>query len=437
MKFCILWFVCCVIIVSAFHKEIKTLSEIKSEKNSAISSAFSNVIREFLIKNHLEFDLIILREATSHINSVINEIMKQLNGEFPCQIRFIASVDDWDHKLYKSAIFFMPTLEDLKNFHSRSITNEFEKQLNHFFPMKLKFLIYVEELKEITDLADYVKIMLRPNYRFIDARFFEFFLINGDKNVSLLAKSAVSPGKCGKFGLISLNKFRKSNQTWIRDLSNFNHYDNFYGCKIDIELEFSSRFYVDNVEDREYFGMNSYSKESLTEIDYSMFRGMNLELTQAMAYLNNFNVQYCLHFDEAVWIIRTRPDQSCFNPLVITETVTDGLRRNTSRVETGIFQTQSFRFTEFYYLVSPNDFYTNYEKLLMPFDLATWVLLWMTFGFTFVVIFIVNKMPKKFRVAVYGDRVNMPTYNAVGVFFGIGQTKLPKENFSRIEYLLH
>jgi predicted CopG family antitoxin len=142
--------------------EIKTLSEIKSEKNSAISSAFSDVIREFLIKNHLEFDLIILREATGHINSVINEIMKQLNGKFPCQIRFIASVDDWDHKLYKSAIFFMPTLEDLKNFHSRSITNEFEKQLNHFFPLKLKFLIYVEELKEITDLADHVKIMLRP-----------------------------------------------------------------------------------------------------------------------------------------------------------------------------------------------------------------------------------------------------------------------------------
>jgi hypothetical protein len=156
-----------------------------------------------------------------------------------------------------------------------------------------------------------------------------------------------------------------------------------------------------------------------------------------MAAKYNFNAQYCTYFDDprGLLLLRTRPDQSCYQPLALNEIVTDGTREDI-RVNTDLFHTLPYRFTEFKYLVTPNEFYTNYEKLIMPFDMATWVLLWMTFGLTFVIIFVINRMPKKFRVAVYGDRVNMPTYNAVGVFFGIGQTRLPKENFSRILLLL-
>jgi hypothetical protein len=94
--------------------------------------------------------------------------------------------------------------------------------------------------------------------------------------------------------------------------------------------------------------------------------------------------------------------------------------------------TSVFNHVHWNLISTPSEKYTNYEKMVMPFDDDTWYYLFITFGVAFFVVFIVNKMPKKYQDLIFGSGVKMPAYNIVGTFFGIGQTTLPKANFPRI-----
>jgi hypothetical protein len=77
-------------------------------------------------------------------------------------------------------------------------------------------------------------------------------------------------------------------------------------------------------------------------------------------------------------------------------------------------------------------FYTSYEKMILPFDEATWTYLLILFGTGFVVIFIVDFTPRWFRNLIYGKGVNGAAFNMIGTFFGIGQSKEPKNFTGRI-----
>jgi hypothetical protein len=95
-------------------------------------------------------------------------------------------------------------------------------------------------------------------------------------------------------------------------------------------------------------------------------------------------------------------------------------------------------FTDIKYnlFVTPGDPYTPYEKLFLPFDLITWILLAATFGITFLTIFIINRLPRSARSFVYGSKIFTPTLNVISIFFGISQARLPTENFSRLILIL-
>lgn len=83
-------------------------------------------------------------------------------------------------------------------------------------------------------------------------------------------------------------------------------------------------------------------------------------------------------------------------------------------------------------VVTPGEPFTAYEKLFFPFDLPTWISLCCTFLIAFAVIFVVNLKPRIIQEVFYGVGVNSPSLNVLGSFFGIGQNKLPKNNFGRI-----
>jgi hypothetical protein len=87
-------------------------------------------------------------------------------------------------------------------------------------------------------------------------------------------------------------------------------------------------------------------------------------------------------------------------------------------------------------LTLPGELYTPYEKLYLPFDFTTWVMLMSIFTLAFVIIFFINLMPRWIQDVFYGVGIRMPAFNVVGTFFGIGQTRLPEGNFPRMLLLL-
>ncbi|KAG5667315.1 hypothetical protein PVAND_015300 [Polypedilum vanderplanki] len=98
--------------------------------------------------------------------------------------------------------------------------------------------------------------------------------------------------------------------------------------------------------------------------------------------------------------------------------------------------TKPYKAADFYYLVTKNDLYSNYEKLFFPFDNATWIYLSITFGMTFVTIFILQRCPQWIKIIVFGAGVRSPEYNVICILFGFSQRQVPRENFSRILLLL-
>ncbi|KAG5668377.1 hypothetical protein PVAND_016317 [Polypedilum vanderplanki] len=78
------------------------------------------------------------------------------------------------------------------------------------------------------------------------------------------------------------------------------------------------------------------------------------------------------------------------------------------------------------------ELYTPYEKLLLPFDFDTWMLLIFTFTSALSIIFIINRLTKPIQQIVFGKKVQTPSLNVIGTFFGIGQLREPENNFGRL-----
>jgi hypothetical protein len=73
--------------------------------------------------------------------------------------------------------------------------------------------------------------------------------------------------------------------------------------------------------------------------------------------------------------------------------------------------------------------FSAFEKLILPFDLGTWIWTLVTFATAFLTILIVYRM--KAENLVFGDNVTTPSLNVLAAFFGLSQIVMPKRNFAR------
>lgn len=87
------------------------------------------------------------------------------------------------------------------------------------------------------------------------------------------------------------------------------------------------------------------------------------------------------------------------------------------------------------YVYSTGEAYNSYEKLLLPFDMETWISLGGTFMIGFWSIFIIiTTRHIGWQRFIFGLSVRTPAFNMIIAFFGQGQNILPGRNFAR--YLL-
>jgi hypothetical protein len=77
----------------------------------------------------------------------------------------------------------------------------------------------------------------------------------------------------------------------------------------------------------------------------------------------------------------------------------------TSELEESYHPVGSFTFVELYFLVTLNDRYSNFEKVMFAFDKTTWIMLAITFMSTFSGIFFINLMPRRVRRVFYGTGI--------------------------------
>lgn len=86
------------------------------------------------------------------------------------------------------------------------------------------------------------------------------------------------------------------------------------------------------------------------------------------------------------------------------------------------------------FLSSTGNPYDEFEKFILPFDSATWILVSISFINGFVVIAVVKCQRIRFQNLVFGKGVRTPNFNMLMAIFGQPQNILPSTNFAR--YLL-
>ena len=88
--------------------------------------------------------------------------------------------------------------------------------------------------------------------------------------------------------------------------------------------------------------------------------------------------------------------------------------------------------SSFVVVVPPGEPYTSYDKLLLPFDDLTWILLLIFFGIGFTVVILV-RLSKSLSTNewVIGSNVRNPALNIFATLMGISLKVLPKTNVAR------
>lgn len=77
---------------------------------------------------------------------------------------------------------------------------------------------------------------------------------------------------------------------------------------------------------------------------------------------------------------------------------------------------------EFILMTSPAEIYSSFEKLMLPFDLTTWICLIITFAVAFFVILLVNQSSIEYQNLIFGARVQTPILNVTRAFLALHKT---------------
>lgn len=97
--------------------------------------------------------------------------------------------------------------------------------------------------------------------------------------------------------------------------------------------------------------------------------------------------------------------------------------------------TPPLRYAYLTFVVSPGQQYTPFEKLILPFDETTWILIIVTFVIGYLTILIVYQFSKNVRDAVFGENIRDPSLGLAQIFFGIGLIRTPGKFFSRFLFM--
>ncbi|KAG5670801.1 hypothetical protein PVAND_001039 [Polypedilum vanderplanki] len=337
--------------------------------SNAISKVLTDVIDEFFIKQEISLDILIIEPISQNYPDIIDLTLTKINKSKPHFVRTFNPKKTEYISINSSAVIFVDWYMQ-KNLSLRKII-----AVQKADTIDLRFLLYFINCAKINENITFGNDESKSNALF----WYSFIICHQNyKTLNLLTYEWFESRKCNKRQTKILNSFDLEIIIWKNPLKNYKKFKNFNHCHFEIDLK--------------HFDISMPLK--------------NISIIDAVAEKLNFTFQF--------------GKNSIFSLIPGYLTIYDYFSVTTS-----------FKESKISLLVTEGEAYTNYEKLLLPFDELTWIFLLSTFAFAFMLIFCINRMNKQVKEIFFGKCVTMPSFNVVGTFFGIGQTRLPEANFSR------
>jgi len=334
--------------------------------------------------------------AGNRLNNLSKYLMKDLNNSMTVTNELrpnIGIVYDYQNQHMKASLVICDEW------------NIAEDELNHVefvLPAKMGYITYVT-----TEAAE--RYIAEINNMEIRIFFKTLLLVNDGEFVDLKVAAYISESSCEKAHLRTINRFSKRTRQWQEpsfDLVKLR--SNNHECPIKI-LPFA--------HSPEIIGPGNIL---LGTDSYSNLSGYFITMTNELSRRLNFSIQ-------------DKMDSTSISDIDLMLT---GFSTEQSSILNLTFNLISI-YREIIVVVPLGDFYSGFEKLFLPFDDATWILIAMTFAIGLMTILIVTQLSLTIRNFVIGRDVTAPTVNLFAAFFGLGQTQLPGRNFGRFLLMLY
>lgn len=288
----------------------------------------------------------------------------------------------------QSAVILTQDVSELFNSGTELVNN---------FALPLRFLIYTKKEIAIEDLK-----IPKPSVDFGHIGHYSYFIIETSKEIQFRTLEWFTKSGCDEQQSILISSYSKSKRKWSKDFKVEEKFKNFHNCTLEVFSQIY-RFSILNF-------LNAFDK-------LLRLRPFEVKIVEAIAGHGNFNPKFNWLGSEDFLHVYYLP-----RIFVLNDECHVG----------SVFWEDFVAFS-----TSPAESYSSYEKLFLPFDRITWCLLFAVFVCAFVTIFVVSRMSKQVQNLIFGENVESPTMNVIGLFYGLGQTTLPRANFARFILIVY
>jgi len=391
-------------------------SDFLNRDNKAVSTAIADVCEEFYIKKSINFDVILYGVETDNLKDIIDIFLNKIGNRTVLTFKHVKDINKWDHKIEKSAVLFFKNEFLVWEFH-RNVS--FERR----FPTELTFLIFSEE---VLTIEPYISLY---NTDVTNFNSYEFFFSNFPRQIDFFTYENFEVGRCNKPTRIVLNTFYKSTKIWQNELKIHKKFQNFHNCTLAVIEPYGPSLYLNEGNSKiadclikDPLSCLGIATETAEQVGT---QGFTVDIYKILSKILNFNPIYRFTMTNYTPLeLMPYPKLTFFTGSLSSE------ETNLGFITPLVFE------AHFLLAVTPSEFYTNYEKLWLPFDVFTWIFLLLTFLVAFIVTFVVKFIPKIVRNSLFGREVLTPTLNIFHIFFGISQMKLPSDSVPRFILML-
>ena len=372
-----------------------------------ITENLSNSLRTFSIINFNSDELIVDFNLGGNLqHDVLPYQLKNLNP----------NALNNSYELDESAVLSFTSVESLKSFNKIVyLTNDQPKTLIFYVFCVNSTVKEISLLKQpnITS-SNKKKFMLNSRSDSVEILQYQYFIVEEENFIRLLTFVYYAPGKCEQ-QLVEINKFNRKLKKWENSIFELKKFVDFHGCPL-------------------AFGMPQQNPGSSVEYDGNgaiIYRGFNVFAIRDFATVLNFKPMFnlCELFQLKKYF--------CHFDFEVEFVVYYGEARLYAHDKYEVFVTTPYAFENNYVAVPSGEDYNCYEKLLLPFDEGTWIMIVIVFFAATLIISVVNVTTQEIKDFIYGRNVNVPYLNVIAQFFGLSQAVLPKRNFARFLVLLY
>jgi len=406
-----------IIIYSAFSENFL---QTENQDLLTIPKVLHDIAEKFLLNKNTELNIFVFKSDLQVLHDIATNFMLTTNETFLYRLKNYKSLhSNIVPYLRRPAFLFLDDIFTFEYLHTIFELLHLQSQpIKHFaFIPNLTF----DQLKSSQIYDRFESLPIVGGGVFVHT----YFITNEVNTVTLSTVEWFSPYRCHRPYLLKLNTFDKKTKKWNSNLENYEKFLNYYNCELVMALPIP-------LFDSFIYHISGYSIINKDGTDFDV-HGISPVIFEIGAEHHNYRPAYQPVFMGKDFLYNLDDEKAKIIPINRTFKQPNLYFEISSsiKLDQRLQMSKTLSNLNVYVFLTPGEKYTPYEKFILPFDMHTWILLFVTFLITFLSIVIINRLSKSAQIIVYGDNVATPIWNVLRIFFGISQTKLPNKKFSR------